>query len=162
MATGWFLAPYKRRDLDGQIGRYCSMDDYTPLVTTDGGGWAEAECLGNAAVVKVRASAATLTTIAADPGITRIPVALLDDPLSTLTPAQRTALQTRVLALGYTLAELQAQFPGGLTGTTLRQLLRFVLSRRLQSRYDQPTDTIILDGPVQPTLTVEHVDAAVV
>lgn len=162
MPIGWYIAQYKRRDLDAQIGRYCSVDDYTALVVADGGKWSEAECLGNHAVVKVRASAATLTTIAADPVIMRIPLTLLNDPASTLTLAQRNAIQAKLNALGYTNQELTNGFPGWPVGYTLGDILRFALQRRLRPRYDSATDSIVLDGPTDPTLPVQTLDAAVV
>lgn len=160
MAVGWFLAPYKRRGT--KVARYCAMDDFTPQITADGGGWAEAECLGGMAVVKVNASPATLTAINAAPGFIRVPLSRLDDPLSTLTAGQLAAIKNQVLGLGYSLSELQARFPGAdLTNTTLGDVLRFILTRRLQARYDTPTDTIILDGGVQTTTPIEVVDGAV-
>jgi hypothetical protein len=84
--TAWYFAPYKRRAGALYPTRYCSIDDYTTLVSADGGAWSEAECLGNSAVVKVRASQATLDTIAADPNILRVPLALLDSTLERLNP----------------------------------------------------------------------------
>lgn len=161
MAVGWYFAPYKRRDVDGQVGRYCAIDDYTSLVAADGGTWSEAECLGNTAVVKVRASAATLATIAADPTITRVPLTLLDDPVSSLTLAQRNAIQAKLNALGYTNQELVAGFPGWPVGYVLADILRFALQRRLRPRYDTATDAIVLDGPVDPTRPLASVDGSV-
>lgn len=163
MAVGWFMAPYKRRDVGGNPGRYVSVDDFTDQVLADGGYWAESEILGNYALVKVRASAATLSAIAAAPGVQRIPGSLqLSDTLASLTTNQKTAIRNFVTGtLGYTLAEVQARFPNDLGTYTLGDLLRFVTQRRLTPRYDAATDTIVLDGaqvtPTQP----EIVDAEV-
>ena len=62
MALAWFICPYKRGPGPDVI-RYPAMDDFTSLIRGDGGDWAETEILGNAALVKVRASSGTLTTI---------------------------------------------------------------------------------------------------
>jgi len=160
MAVAWFFAPYKRRDFGTLRTRYCSMDDFTVQIKADGGNWSESECLGNHAIVKVRANQATLDTINATPGMLRIPLALLDDQLSSLSAVQRTAIRTRLEALGYTLAEIQAAIPD-LANATLRDVLRFALTRRLKPRYDSGTDSIVLDGPPQPTRALEHADGDV-
>lgn len=163
MAVGWFIAPYARRAAAGRpfIRRYVAIDDLTATIAADGGAWAETEVLGQAAIVKVRASAATLALVAALPGVSRIPVAQLDDPLSTLTAPQKTAIRNRVRALGYSLAELQARFPNDLGTYTLRDLLTFVASRRRRVRYDQATDALIDDGVLEPVRPLDDVDAAV-
>jgi hypothetical protein len=163
MPIGWFFCPYKRRQPRSRPTRYCAMDDFAAQITADGGAWTEAECLGNHAVVKVRASAASLQTIAGTAGYQYVNAARLDDPLSTLTPGERTALRNFVTnTLGYPLAELQARFPSGDLGDyTLGDVLRFVLRRRLRPRYDKGADVIVVDGPVQPTRPVASVDGAV-
>lgn len=161
MAVGWFLAPYVRRAGARRPTRYVVVDDLTAAIRADGGDWTETEVLGDHAIVKVRASAATLNLVAAIPGVTRIPVGRLDDPLSSLTAGQQQALRDKVLALGYTPAEVNAALPNPIGTYTLRQVLRFVATRRLKPRYDQATDTIIIDGPVQPVRPIEDVDAAV-
>jgi hypothetical protein len=137
--------------------RYCAMDDFTQ----QGVAWSETEVLGQHAICKVNATGAMLTSIAAANGFQRIPVARLDDPLSSLTNQQKTAIRNRVIALGYTIAEIDAELPGDLGQYTLRQLLRFIARRRRKVRYDQVTDTIIDDGPDQPVRPVEDVDGAV-
>jgi hypothetical protein len=161
MAVGWFIAPYVRRASPFGVIRYVVVNDLTPAIRADGGGWSETEVLGQAAVVKVRASAATLTAVAALSGVDRIPVAALDDPLSSLSNAQKNAIRSRVQALGYTLAELNAALPGDLGSFTLRQLLTFIAQRRRKVRYDAGTDTIIDDGAVQPVRSLASVDGAV-
>lgn len=160
MPVGWFIAPYARRS-GARVRRYVVVDDLTPTIRLDGGDWSETEVLGQAAIVKVRASAATLALVAALPGVSRIPVARLDDPLSTLTAPQKLAIRNRVQALGYSLAEIQGRFPNDLGTYTLRDLLTFVATRRRKVRYDQATDAIIDDGPLQAVRPIDHVDAAV-
>lgn len=162
MSIGWFIANYKRRIGARRPTRYCAMDDYTALILADGGTWTESEVLGNRAVVKVRASDDTLTVIAADPAIRRIPVSRLGDSLSALTPGQRDAIRDELLDAGYSLAELQARFPGAdLSNVTLRDVLAFLATRRLKPRYDANSDAIILDGAIQPCRDVEEVDRSV-
>lgn len=161
MPVGWFIAPYVRRPDAARVIRYVIVDDLTAVILADGGGWSESEVLGQSAIVKVQASAATLTQVAGLPGVSRIPVAMLDDPLSTLTTQQKTAIRNRVVALGYTIAELQARFPNDLGTYTLRDLLMFVARRRRKVRYDQATDTIIDDGPDQPVRPIDELDVSV-
>jgi hypothetical protein len=160
MAIGWFLCPYIRLAEPSRAIRYCAMDDFTSVIRADGGDWREVEVLGNQAVVKVRALAPTLTTLAGTPGFRRIPLNLLNDSLSTLTAGQRTAIRDELLAAGYTLAEVQAALPD-LSTVTLRDVLRFLASRRLKPRYDQGTDNIVLDGPVQACGDIDALDASV-
>lgn len=162
---GWFLAPYKVRTSAGELERYCAMDDFTTLIVADGlyqgEPWSEAECLGSYAVVKVSATAATMATINAAPGMTRIPVARLDDPLSTLTAGQKSTVVSTVTSLGYSVQELQSVLPNDLGTYTLRDVLQFVCRRRLTPRWDVPTQAIILNGAVQPVKSLSDVDAAV-
>lgn len=162
MAVGWYLVPYRTRPALNTVVRYCGMDDYTTQVFADAGAWAEVECLGTAAgwtIVKVRASAATLTTIAADAAFTRIPVALLDDSLGSLTAGQKAALVAKVEALGYTLTEVQARFPNPIGTYTLRDVLAFVLTRRLTARFNGTT--IVCDGPPVACDPIDQVEGAV-
>jgi hypothetical protein len=167
MPVGLFFVPYARSDfLGGGPRRVMTIQQYAQLIAADNPGrddwFREGECLGNTAVVKVRASTTTLQTIAADPTITRLPLDRMSDPTSSLTAAQQTAVQNKLLSLGYSGAELNAAFPLGWNGPyVIRDVLRFALTRRLKPRYDAATDTIVLDGPVQPTATPEEIDAAV-
>lgn len=158
MPVGWFIAPYKRRPDPDLVMRYCAMDDFTSQVV----GWSETEVLGQHAIVKVNATNAVLTTIAGTAGFQRIPVTMLDSPLSSLSVAQRNAIRNKVTSLGYTMAELDAAFPGDIRNFTLRQLLTFIARRRRKVRYDAQTDSIIDDGPDQPVRPLADVDAAVV
>lgn len=162
----WFTCTYKNR-FDPDTGealpeRYCAMNDFTPQIAADGGAWSESEVLGGYAVVKVRASAATLQTIAAAEGFQRIPRDLLNDPLSTLSVAQRRAIKDRLNAMGYTDAEITAALGNiNLNNTTLGQVLRFAASRRLKPRWDEVQRQIVLDGPFQACTPIAVVDEAV-
>ena len=126
----------------------------------------EREVLGGYAVVKVRAAAATLTTIAGTAEFQRIPAAFttLNTTLGSLTTAQRTAILNRILAMGYTTAEIQTVLGSNLAGwrtKTLGQLLRFIASRRRKPRYDAIADAIVLDGIVEACASVDDVDAMI-
>jgi hypothetical protein len=137
------------------------MDDHTAAIRADGGAWAETEILGNMAIVKVRATAATLTTIADATGFTRLPLSVLDNSLASLSTTQRTAIRNKLNDMGYSVAEIQARFGSDLSIYTLGDVLRFAASRRLKPRYDAATDTIILDGAQQPCRSVTSVDAEI-
>lgn len=137
MPTAWFLMPYLPEAMgDGTFCRSLAIN-LDPVVLAKyladeqlGGRLQEATCLGNNAVVKVLASAATLQAIAGLPGTDRLPVSHIDDPLSSLTGPQKTALRNRVLGLGYTAGEITARFGADLGQYTLRDVLRFILRRR--------------------------------
>jgi hypothetical protein len=136
------------------------MDDWTPQIHAAGGNWSEAECLGDRAVVKVLAPPALLQQIAtAEPTFRRLPKDLLDDTLADLTNQQKTALRDWIEECGYPRAEWQADLGTDLGAVTVRQVLGFLLKRRLKPRWDG--SQIVLDGPVQPTRPLESVDAAV-
>lgn len=163
MALAWFICPYKRAN-PGETppSRHCAMNDFTATIRADGGDWSETEVLGDHALVKVRASAATLTAINAAAGFVRVPGHVdLNDTLGDLTAGQRQAILDKLLALGYPQAEIDAALPANWAAVTLGQVLRFAARRRLKPRYDQNTDTILLDGDVQPVRPVESVAAAV-
>ena len=167
MAVAWFVCGYVRRvDAEGvpiiPPERYCAMDDYTSIISADGGAWAESEVLGGHALVKVRASETTLTTIGAATGILRIPrVWDLSTTLATLSTAQRTAIRNKILAMGYTEAEVVAALGTNIAQRTLGQVLRFAAQRRLKPRWDIENDLIVLDGAYESCRNVDSVDAEV-
>lgn len=164
MAVAWFAARYKRFTPSSPLakaGRYCVIDDYQSLIDADGGDWRHTEVLGNIALCKVRASAQTLQTIAADPLVLLLPTRAFSVQLSDLTPARKTALRNFVLGLGYTAAELQAALGSDLGTVTFGDLMRFLATRRRAPRYDAATDTIVFDGPEATPDPVDDVDAGV-
>lgn len=162
MAIAWFICPYKRQDAGSSPGRYCAMDDFTGQITADGGTWAETEVLGDCAIVKVRAASGTLTTINAAAGFLRVPNHTnLSDTLGDLTANQRQAILDKLAAMGYSQAEITAALPANWAAVTLRQVLQFAATRRLKPRYDTNTNTIILDGDMQPVKSIDLVDKAV-
>ncbi len=164
MAIAWYICGYKRRVGTHTPTRYCAMDDYTATILSDGGTWAESEVLGGYAAVKVRATQATLNTIAGATGFQRIPLSILDTALSALTTAQRNAIRTALTNMGYTLAEIQAALganAAALATHTLGEVLRFAAQRRLRPRYDAVQDQIVLDGIYQPCTPIADVDSQV-
>lgn len=156
MAIGWFIAPYKRRDKLGMPGRYCAMDDYSSLINSDGGKWAESEFLGDRALVRVRARAGTLTTIGNDPDIRRLPNLAMNDVLGNLTARQKTRMRNELTDAGYTLEDYNARHP--FNDSTFRQYVRFLTGRRRKPRYNQATDSIICDGPEFPCKPIEDLE----
>lgn len=169
MPIGWFFAEYEHvQRADGKLGRYCAMADYDDLIlASPGGRWSESECLGDQAIVKVRATAAVLQTILADARrdpvlhpssrFDRIPRDRLDDPTAGLTAAERAWVQAKMTKLGYTPAELTERFPLGWDGPyVVEDVLRFALTRRLKPRV--VAGRVVLDGPPQETRPLEHAD----
>ena len=159
--VAWFAAPYVRVPSTRLILRACAMNDYTASIRADGGDWKEVEILGNVCLVKVRASAITIATISADIRFRKFQKNALNLSLSDLTSTQKTALRNFVLSLGYTSAEIQAALGSDLGAVTLRDVLRFIASRRRMPRYDQATDTIVVDGSDHPTGDVDALEASI-
>lgn len=162
MPIGWYIIPYKRRVVSGIVQtRYPEIDDYTQQIHDNGGQWSETEVLGDRCIVKVRAPIGVLNAIDAVPGFKRIPKDRLDDSLSDLPVGVKTALRNEVLDMGYTIQEVQDRFGSDLGSYTLRQVLRFMASRRFSPRYNEPTDEIVFDGQQRTPRTIESVDAEV-
>lgn len=160
MPVAFFIGQYERITPHGLAlaARRPTILAFQPQIEADAGDLRIAEFLGGRWLAKVRASAATLTAIDGAAGIFRLPLAALDNPLSSLTNGQRTAIRNEALAAGYTSTEINAAFPN-LADATLGQVLRFFLTRRLKPRYDQATDSIVLDGPEQPVVAIEALEA---
>jgi len=162
MAIAWFIVSYKRRDVRGRPGRYCAMDDFTEQIVAEAGAWAETEVLGNAALVKVRASSTLLDKIASVEGFKRIPIhSKLSESLADLSAAQKTAIRNKIVALGYSESEVGTSLGENIGAKTLGDLLRFIAQRRLKPRYDDKTGAIVCDGIAAPTRSIESVDAEV-
>lgn len=132
------------------------MDWHTEKIRADGGSWREVEVLGNRALVKVRASPATIAEIAADPHCRRIPVALIDRPLSDMTAGQRNAIRDELTAMGFPLQEIRERLWNDLSAVTMRQVFRFMASRRVKPRWDGAS--LVFDGPVRPCESVDDLD----
>jgi hypothetical protein len=137
------------------------MDDFTSQINADGGKWSETEVLGNRAIVKVNASLTTLEAIASEPDFKRIPKDRLDDSLSDLPNSVKKALSKGLEDMGYSIEEIKAKFGNDLGSYTLRDLLRFMASRRLKPRYNQTTDIIEFSDTVVIPKLIEDVDREV-
>lgn len=162
MPIGWYVVPYKIYDrIPGapRNMRYCAMDDYTSEIRADGGHWAESEVLGNQAIVKVRASVATLSML--DGQFERCPKDRLDDPLADLSTASKNRLKNLGRNMGYSTAEIRKELPNDLGSYTLRDVLKLFSTKRKKPRYDPDLDAIILDGPDQKCRPVESVDSEI-
>ncbi len=157
----WYIAPYKIRENtpDGLNNeRYCAMDDYTDkIIYEDKGNWSETEVLGNRAVVKVKASASTLTIL--DSIFERMPKDGLEDSLTAVSVTDKTALKDEVLNMGYSNIEWDEEFPNNLGTYKLKNILHFYTKRRLKPRFDG--NKIIIDGIEQVCRTIESVDVEV-
>lgn len=158
---GWAVAQYKMNPAK-PTQRYCVIEDYAAQIIADAGAYRYVECLGNSAVVKVRASAATLQAIAQDPIVTRFAgVNNLGDSLAALTDPQWAAYRTKALSLGYPAAEWDAAFPLAKDNYLLRDVVVFMLRRRITPRWDTGTSAVVLDGAVAATEPVDAVANAV-
>jgi hypothetical protein len=74
MAYAWFICGFKQWFRPNS--RICTMNDFTAQINADGGAWSASEILGGYALVKVRANANTLTTIAGTTGFNVSPTIL--------------------------------------------------------------------------------------
>lgn len=165
MAFAWFICPYTHYEDNGKHGRYCSMNDFTPAIHGEGGWWAESEILGDVALVKVRASEATLTTISNAPGYLRVLNKwLLADNLTDLTLAQYNAIRNRLVAIGYTNGEINSRMGSNLSQwqtKTFLDLLSFAATRRRKPRWDEQLGKIVCDGVITEPRSVLSVDQEV-
>ncbi|MCG3208621.1 MAG: hypothetical protein FOGNACKC_02232 [Anaerolineae bacterium] len=159
MPVAWYIVPYKIRADEAELIRYPAIDDYTRQIYANGGQWSETEVLGNRCIVKVRAAAAVLAAL--DSIYKRIPKDRLDDKLGTLSGAIKSALRNEILAAGYSLSEIQDRFGSDLGQYTLRDVLHFMASRRIEPRYDKSASSFVFDGPARPCRSIDEVDAEV-
>ncbi len=167
MAVGWFIAAYKRRvpaPFNGFV-RYCPVDDFTGQVLADGGDWREIETPGGFCLVKVRASPATLSTVAAAPGIQQLPAAALNASLGSLSAGAKTAIVNKVTSsppagMGIPLATLQAALGADIGTHTLGDVLRFCAQTRAAGgiRYVAGNDTVVYDQPFTQAMTPDLVE----
>lgn len=152
MAAGWFISSYDQLfgKAPGRRTKRCiispAVNRYIVQIKADGGWWSAIEILGERCLVKVKASITTLQTIAADSDIKRLPKNHLNDSLSDLSTNVKQAIKTEILAMGYTMAEVQARFPNDLRTYTLRDVLKFVATRRKIRRYDPVSNATVWDG----------------
>lgn len=169
MPLAWFDVPMRVGLDGGQPLRYCAMNDFNAQIFGDGGDWSEVEHLGNAALVKVRASDATLALIGAEPGFFPIPTRFfrLEDSFADLTAGERNQIENAVLSLGYTQGELDAAMGSTLAqwrARTLNDLLGIVASRWRRPAGIVAGSTIfeLTDWPGGAPRAVDEVAATVV
>jgi hypothetical protein len=74
---------------------------------------------------------------------------------------QQGVLIGKAISLGYSIQELQTHFPNDLGTYTLRDMLNFILTRRLDPRWDPVTQTIILDGTTRSCKSADQLDREV-
>jgi hypothetical protein len=156
--VGWFIAPYDRAP--GTQGRVVWYRINRVALNFPGVRWIEAE--QNAfAVVKVVSDAATLQAINALPGVVGIPGSRLNDPLSSLTAGQKTAIQNQLNAMGYTNQQIVNALGNDLGAVTIGQVLRFAVSRRNGYGNVDPTTGPDFSGPIVPTESIDVIDGLV-
>lgn len=157
MPVAWFIVPYKT-DPEKPRTKYCAIDDFTAQIKASGGAWSEVEVLGNRAIAKVRAPGSVLAALANVTGFKLLPKARLDDELWDLSPTVKAAIKDELLDAGYSLSEITTRFDRDLGNYTLRDVLRFMATRRLKQRYDEQSQTIVLDGPPQACESIDKLD----
>jgi hypothetical protein len=152
MDTGWFITTYLS-DVNAKPipRRWCAMDNYTPQIFGEDGSWEEIEVGANFAIVKVKASTATLTAIAQDPLFTKIPGKFLTDSLTSLTQQQKNKVMNLLNQMGYSNQEIQNGLGGNITANTIGDILRFCATRRVPPRFDAAVKKIVFDLPHVPS-----------
>lgn len=80
--------------------------------------------------MKIRASAATLTTIRGDAQVIGFAASRIADSLSTLTQQQKNRVNSWLLSMRYIQAEIDAVFGGNIGSGTVRDLIVFSAQRR--------------------------------
>lgn len=116
-------------------------------------------------IYKINATNAVLNAVEALPGVKRLPTTVLDNPLSSLTANQRQALQDELVDQGYTLADIQAQFPN-LGQATLKQVLKFMARHNVLPAFDVNTVSVIRSAKAEddisyPDTIIDDLDGAV-
>lgn len=163
MAQAWFIAKFNVtvNYPNFPFATRTSAIDESQLAA-NGARWRSVE-LTNRLIYKIVASNAVLNAVANLANVKRLPTDLLDSPLSDLTANQRQAIRDELIDQGYTLAEINAQFPN-LANATLRQVLRYMARTRTLPAFDIPTLAVIAsDKPedVRACDSVDEVESAV-
>ncbi len=130
MPIAFYIVPYVQRPILSTVyyERYLAIADIAEIIR-----WRECEVRGNRAVVKVNAPDIVLTTL--NSLYKRLPVNHLDDTLARLTTAQKNAIRNELLDEGFTAQDLTDNFPNGVGGYTLRQVLIFTARHRRLWRF---------------------------
>lgn len=164
MATAWFICKMRKIERPfhwKKVAVQVAMVDHDTAIVSTGGDWGEVEVLGGYALVKVRASNTVLNVISNTAGFFRLPVDRLDDSLGNVNVQTLRNLRDRFIAMGYTDEEIDNALPNNWRLITLRQLLRFVASRRRKWRHDAVSDEVIWDGEIAACKDIEIVDVEI-
>ena len=153
---GWFICQYRQDAIRKRLLKI-PMNDFNAQIRADGGMWDSIEIPNGRVLVKVRASAATLSAIAGTAGFSRVPLERLDDSLSALTAQQRTAIRGELSDAGFTNQEINSAIPN-LASATVRDVFSLLSSRRITRRYDPVTETHFFDGAPRSTMPLTHFD----
>jgi len=189
----WYVCPYNwLTGWDGLLMRYCSMNDYTEQLRVDDGRpplpfenwgsypegetplWAEAEMLGDRAIVKVStgASPAMLAVLDAEATFYRIPAEVLDIILDDqgVTNPQLNQMWAILVDAGYTASELQDAMGISNRGQMRQKLLREYFNQGALLRWRRPQGWNLVDDEPEfedvdwsggcPT-TIEAIDARI-
>lgn len=160
MPVAWYIVPYEvDTSTRFAAARRCPMDNFSSAIAADGGAWHEIEVLGGHAIVKVRASLATLVSIDAAAGFMRLPKDDLTAPLSDLTTLQKNRLRQKILDMGYTAQDISAALGTDLGAVTLAQVLRFIASKRREPRWTGTA--FVYDGELRTPESVDDLDRRV-
>lgn len=154
MPVAWFVAQLQP-DPDKPTRMVSATDQpkYLDAIRADGGKLGYKDILGASVVGGVQASGPTLQLMNVDPLITPFAgVNNLSDSLAQLTDPQWTAYRNKAISLGYSAAEWDAAFPLTRDNYILKDVIRFLLKRRISPRWDVPSSSVIYDGPVVSNL----------
>jgi hypothetical protein len=157
----WFVCPFEQMPGKPAEYRQCAMARYDARIRATGGSWAASECLGNHAVCKVTAPDSLLADIATTDGFLMFPAEFIDSPVAGMSFGDQLLFTAKAGELGYSIPEIQAALPLDLGNYTLRDLLNFVLTRRQDPRFDEATQTIVLDGMTRSCKSADQLDAEV-
>ena len=164
MPVAWFIARYNVtvNYPDFPFATRTSAIDETQL-EANGARWRSVE-LTNRLIYKIVASNAVLNGVANLQGVKRLPTDLIDSPLSDLTANQRQAIRDELLDQGYTLAEINAQFPN-LANATLRQVLKWMARHRTLPAFDVPTLSVVVSDKPEDVIAcyppIDDIEAGV-
>lgn len=157
MAAAWFIAKYNvvvNYPAFPYATRTSAIDE--AQLAANGARWKSIE-LTNRLIYKIVASNAVLNAVANLPNVKRLPTDLLDNPLSDLTANQRQAIRDELVDQGYSLAEINAQFPN-LANATLRQALKFMARTRTLPAFDIPTLSVVVSDKPEDVRDCDSVD----
>jgi len=153
MSTRWYLSPFVRdvTDITKPV-RYCQINDQSGVIQKAGGViFQDIEISGNHGLVFIAAPLDVHTTLASS--FVPLPnLGLADKFGDVLNASDRTGLFDKLRMLTYSSEEITSRLRTvDLSTVRFGEYLNFMRTRRLKPRYDKATDSIILDGPAQPT-----------